>query len=91
MMTVRFETGLSIRYNDANYVERYANYSDLYTSKEKTRWVAQVPHTAVIEVMPACSVYNPVSDVTHERLVSLEREVRGLRRDVKATTKERAA
>lgn len=59
MMTVRFPSGVSIQYNNANYVIRHdAGYTDIYEKKDG-RWIAQVPSAGcVIEVVPACRVYD---------------------------------
>lgn len=63
MMTVRFPTGVSIRYRDANYVIRHANgHTDLYTKKDGD-WIAQIPTGAcVVEVQPASRVFAAVND-----------------------------
>lgn len=83
MMTVRFASGFSVQYNDANFAQRHATYTDLST-KENGTWIAQVPNDALIEVRPACTTYNPVSqnftrDVTNE-IESLRKEIRSLKR-----------
>lgn len=57
MITVRFPTGVTIQYNAACYVERHAEYSDLYEKNDKTGWVAQVPNSALIEIKQPCRVY----------------------------------
>jgi hypothetical protein len=58
MMTVRFPSGVSIQYNDANYITRNQDYADLYTAKDG-RWIAQVPTKGcVIEAQRACRVYD---------------------------------
>lgn len=82
MITVRFPSGFSVRYNTANFVTRHPEYSDLTTAKEGS-WVAQVPNTAIIEIVPACLTYNPIVDRQADRLASLEKEIRGLRRNIK--------
>lgn len=61
MITVRFPTGVAIRYNSANYVARSANFTDIYVCKDGT-WIAQVPNACVIEVQPPCRVYNPARE-----------------------------
>jgi len=73
MMTIRFQNGFSVTYNDAQYAHRGANYTDLYTdSNERTRkWIAQVPNTALIEVRPACKTFqagagDPLDQVLHD-------------------------
>lgn len=79
MMTVRFQSGFSVRYNDANFVSRHGEYSDLMTA-EKGKWIAQVPNSAIIEVMPSCSCFNPIADTAHDRLSRVEKELRAIRR-----------
>lgn len=83
VMTVRFSTGVSIQYNRASYAVRSANgFTDIYTEKDGV-WIAQVSTSeCVIEVEPACRVYNATSEPEF-RLAELERQVRGLRRDVR--------
>lgn len=39
MMWVRFPNGQCIQYNRANYANRHAEYSDLYTEKDGA-WIA---------------------------------------------------
>jgi len=69
-MTVRFQTGFSVVYNDANYVSRQSGFSDLYTNKEG-RWIAQVPNTAIIETVKACRFENPDKKLTIESALEL--------------------
>lgn len=60
MITVRFASGFAIQYNDANYVQRTGDYTDLYEKKDG-RWIAQVPTAAcVVEVARPCRMYNSV-------------------------------
>jgi len=63
MMTVRFPTGISLRFNDANYCIRSGTgeYADLYTAKDGA-WVAQVPSSCVIEIRQPCRVWNAITD-----------------------------
>ncbi len=65
MMTVRFPTGFSIQYNDANWVKTLDKYYDLYAgepSKDDSRWVARVPLDCAIEIQRACRVYDARTD-----------------------------
>jgi hypothetical protein len=77
MMTVRFASGFSIRYNTASYViRREAGYTDLYEKKDG-RWIAQVPTSGcVIEITPACKVYDAMHD-SGEMIDSVVRRVLG--------------
>lgn len=57
MMTVRFPSGFSVQYNDANYASRTQwGYTDIYTKKDG-QWVAQVPNDALIEIVKPCETY----------------------------------
>jgi len=85
MITVRFPTGFSIQYNDAGYVHRNSEYSDLYTSSDKKNWIAQVPNSAVIELVTPCRTYNPIatdSDRVQAAVDLLAKEIRALKRKV---------
>lgn len=76
MMTVRFPNGLSVQYNDANFALRHAEYTDLHT-KENGAWIAQVPNDCLIEVRPACRVYDALQQQSLEQLT---KEIRSLKR-----------
>jgi hypothetical protein len=71
MITVRFPTGVSVQYNDAAVVERGSDYSDLYTNRYKTCWVAQVPNSAIIEIRSACAVYTAPDQSSIEKILDL--------------------
>lgn len=62
MMTVRFSTGFSVQYNDANWASRSETHTDLY-DKKGGRWLAQVPMDALIEVAPNCRAYDAMNSV----------------------------
>jgi hypothetical protein len=82
MMTVRFPSGFSIQYNRATYVNRMASFTDLYTAKGGS-WIAQIPNDAVIEVEPACRVYNPTTPDPNRlqaETALLSKEIRSLKR-----------
>jgi len=74
MMTVRFPTGFSLRFNGANYCVRSISgeFADLYTAKDGA-WIAQVPSSCVIEVHQACRAWNAITDSSEaiEGLVKL--------------------
>jgi hypothetical protein len=62
VITVRFDTGFSVQYNGAHYVETTAHpagggYHDLLTSKGGN-WVARLPITALIEWVTPCRIYD---------------------------------
>jgi len=69
MIRVRFPNGQCVTYNEANHVERLAEFTDLYESKAKRQWIAQVPNTAIIECVEPCSVTNPISGMTLEKAI----------------------
>lgn len=78
MMTVRFPNGQTVQYNTATYVMRSINYSDLYTQKDGG-WIAQIPNTCIIEISPACRVYDALQA---QPLEQLTKEVRALKRKI---------
>ena len=86
MITVRFPNGFSIRYNTATFVTRHSEYSDLLTAKDGT-WVAQVPNSALIELVTPCHTFNPLIDTTHYRMARIEKELRALTRQIKGMKK----
>lgn len=86
MITVRFADGLCVQYNTANYVNRHEGYSDICTAKDGT-WVAQVPNTAIIEVVQACRTYREDYEPINDRLGRVETELRGLKRKLSAALK----
>lgn len=87
MITVRFPSGFSIQYNDANYVSRHEEYSDLLTKKDGY-WVAQVPNTAVIEMTPACRTYGCLRDETTETVRALmQSEFKTIQRQIRLLKK----
>ncbi len=79
MMTVRFPNGQAVQYNDANYVSRYTEFSDLYTKKDG-KWIAQIPNNCIIEVIPACKVYNALDQITIESNINIQKEIRSTKR-----------
>lgn len=71
MLTVRFPTGVSIRYNQAGFVRYTESAWELYT-KDPAKggtWVASIsPHSgAIVEAVPACAVENPTANLTGEK------------------------
>jgi len=85
MMTVRFPNGQAVQYNSAGFVDRSTNYSDLYTKDPKTggKWLAQIPHTCLIENVPACRVYQGIE----ENETALRRELRLMRKQMREIAK----
>ena len=82
MMTVRFPNGQAVRYNTATFAFRHANYTDIYERSGADRtgqgWIAQIPHTCIIEQVPACAVYNALQE--DSRLAGIEKELRAIKR-----------
>jgi hypothetical protein len=86
MMTVRFDNGFSIQYNNATFAKRNSQYTDLYT-KEHGAWIAQVPNSAIVESVSPCRTYNPVrndSDKVQASIDALAKEIRSLKRKLAA-------
>lgn len=81
MMTVRFPNGQAVQYNTANYVIRRESCSSLYTEKDGT-WIAQIPYDCIIEVEPACRVYDGMERGTTQQLDRLEKELRAVKRQL---------
>lgn len=71
MLTVRFPTGVSIRYNEATFVQYTQAAWELYTKDPARggRWVASVSPFAggIIEAQPACAVENSTLGLTGEK------------------------
>lgn len=67
MMTVRFPTGVSVVYNDANYLKYDAVVWELYTKNPDCggTWICSIPANTncVVEHLPACRVENAVMDL----------------------------
>lgn len=83
MFTVRFPNGQAIQYNSANFASRSAEYTDIYTKKNGT-WVAQIPNTCIIEAIPACRVYNAISEENKDRQIAkLMSNIKRLRTKIK--------
>lgn len=71
MITVRFASGFSVQYNDANWVTYTANVARLHDRKDGN-WIADVSLDGgvVIEARRPCSTYN-ASTTTDEKLLTL--------------------
>ena len=92
MIWVRFSTGVSVRYNTANFICRREEYSDLYVNeagyKNDTGWVAQVPNSAIIEKVEACAVNHPL-DTGNLRLSEIEKTLRSMKLELAALRKRK--
>jgi len=80
MLTVRFPNGQAVQYNTANYGTRMENYTDLYADSTKTKWIAQVSNTCIIESVPACRVYNAIET---SEILNLQSELRAMKYQIK--------
>ena len=91
MMRVRFDTGLVVQYNDAEFISHSNGYASLYRNEvdsiARVRLIAIVPHSAIIEVAPACSVTNTCFDAAYIEVRALGRSVASLTRKINALTK----
>jgi hypothetical protein len=81
MITVRFSSGQAVQYNDGWYVEHYANCRSIKTKKGGDL-IAQVPHDCIIEWVPACRVYNGMTQEADRRIEELTKEIRALKRKI---------
>lgn len=88
MITVRFPNGFSLQYNDLTYLRWNPDTSAcLYESKAKydegKGWKVYVPGDCVIEFERPCNAYNPIVDRQADRIANVEKELRGLRRQLR--------
>ncbi len=84
MITVRFPSGFSVQYNDANFIERKPTWPFVRILTQKGgEIIAHAPSEALIELAAPCLVYDAVVDTLSTKVAALEKEVRGLRRDLK--------
>lgn len=75
MLTVRFPSGVSFTYNNANFVYRTDNGWQLYTTDPKNggEWVASIQNSAgcTIEASKPCRIENPVAGLTQAAAADL--------------------
>jgi hypothetical protein len=66
MITIRFETGFSLRYNSATHVRHHDNYKRLWSGDPDKggRWIADIPLNCIVEAERACELSNPVAGLT---------------------------
>ncbi len=81
MMTVRFPNGQAVQYNNARWISRSSNCTDLY-EKQNGMWIAQVPNSCIIENVRACEVYNPLTENDSTKIDFLTKEIRLLKRKI---------
>ena len=74
MFIVRYPTGVSITYNTADYLKYGTGVWELYTDDPDKggEWVASISPAAgcVVEVIEACKIENPTTDVTGRTVLS---------------------
>lgn len=91
MITVRFPSGFSVRYNNATTVETLPDGSHDIVSKEPRRWYARVPAGCLVEGINPCRTYNAAREESELALKSqieqLRKEVRSLGRKVGKVSK----
>ena len=89
MITVRFPTGFSVQYNEANYADQCGEGWYLYIGSDaKKRFVAFVPAGALFEYRDPCRTYfaanpndtalNEARDLRH-KLELAKRQIRKLK------------
>lgn len=88
MITVRFDTGFSVQYNDLNWVKFANGMALLYKNKTAAGYSAAAPLTALIEVIDPCRAYNPTIFSRDGRMEAVEKELRGLKNRIPARTKK---
>ena len=74
MMTVRFSTGISVTYNDANYVEpREGHFRLSSKSGGGGFFIAMIPKDAIVEAVRPCRVESRPLDVQSAAALILEK------------------
>lgn len=82
MITVRFPTGLSVQYNEANMVTPLGDgYHDI-VRKEPYRWYARVAGDCLIEGVHPRRTYNAMSPLPNSELDAIRREIASLKRAI---------
>ena len=88
MITVRFASGFSVQYNDANHIDHLSS-SEIWlwtgSDKETRKFVAIVPNTCIVEFVAPCRTYNPITpspDLMQAEIALLAKEVRSLKRKI---------
>lgn len=87
MITVRFPSGFSVQYNDANFIERHSEYSDLRRKKDG-EFLVQVPNSALIETVFPCRTYNADEQELVANVVALRKELVLAQKEIKRLKKE---
>lgn len=80
MITVRFPTGFSIQYNDANHVNRdFAGVAKLYEEKGGRLIASVQSQDCVLEYTAPCRMYQGVA-AESDALLALTKEIKSLKR-----------
>lgn len=72
MIRVRFDTGLVLQYNDANYVEAGETFHRIKKSSTSDT-VARVPVSCVVEFYAPCRVYREGQEMNGAQIEGLVR------------------
>lgn len=89
MMTVRFATGFSVQYNDANFIH-YGDHTHQLRDRKDGNLIATVPASAIVELVPPCRIYNAVRDETTETIRGLvQSEFKTIQRQIRALKKSK--
>ena len=88
MITVRFASGFSVRYNSATFAQNRSEFTDLLT-KEGGLWVAQVPNSSIVEFTAPCRTYFAGKDETKAENRALQHKLDLARRQLAKLKKER--
>jgi hypothetical protein len=79
MMTVRFPSGFSVQYNEANWLSFHGEMMRLSTAKDG-RWICDVPVAsgAIVEVATPCRTYDAnTRDITETAIIDRLRQLSG--------------
>ncbi len=93
MITVRFPSGFSVQYNEANQAKLAGDGFHDIVRKEPFRWYARVGPDCLIEGWSPCRTYNAANSSAEselkQQIEALRKEVRSLgRKIVKQTRRE---
>lgn len=88
MIIVRYPNGQAIQYNTATFL-RYTSLAwEIYTKTPENGgfWVAsiQLSAGAIVEVVPACRVYDASQKIDNDKITELTKEIKAMKRKVGA-------
>lgn len=90
MITVRFDTGFSVQYNNLNWIVPGCGGLLLYESSQTKGWSAFAPLNSVVEIVQPCRTYNPSLFNRDARMEALEKELRAIKNRIPARNKKAA-